>query len=200
MISKIFISQNRERVIENLKKKYSNYKLFLRDEFKINDAKEVIEEAYISENREKYLIISAKSFNIYAQNRLLKILEEPPKNIIFFIVGTSKSIFLPTILSRMVIEEIKEEKKEYQLEIDLNNLTLSSIFTFIKKNRFISKEELKSIIENLLREAIKIGIEFSEDDLENFKIAIELASLNSKPTYLLSDLLLTIYINRIKEN
>ncbi|HEY9203790.1 MAG TPA: DNA polymerase III subunit delta', partial [Sulfurimonas sp.] len=54
---------------------------FIEDEFKIEHAKAVVAEAYISEAQTKYLILGANNFNNISQNSLLKLLEEPPRNI-----------------------------------------------------------------------------------------------------------------------
>ena len=61
---------------------------FVCDDFKIEDAKEVIAEAYKSEENTKTLILGAKSFTIPAQNALLKILEEPPKKYCLCVAGS----------------------------------------------------------------------------------------------------------------
>jgi len=60
---------------------------FIRDEFKIEDAKDVVAQAYISESQTKYIVLAANSFNKVSQNSLLKVLEEPPKNIEFIIIS-----------------------------------------------------------------------------------------------------------------
>ena len=78
---------------------------FLRDDFKIEDAKEVISEAYKSEENTKTLILGAKSFTVPAQNALLKILEEPPRNIVFILLAPNKSTFLPTVRSRLSLRQ-----------------------------------------------------------------------------------------------
>jgi DNA polymerase III subunit delta' len=79
--------------------------VFLRDDFKIEDAHEVISEAYKSEENRKLLILGAKSFTVPAQNALLKILEEPPRNIVFVLMAPNKSTFLPTVRSRLTLTQ-----------------------------------------------------------------------------------------------
>jgi len=73
MLGKIYITSNSNLLLEELADRFPNAKFFLRDEFKIDDVKEVIKEAYIAEDYQKRLILAAKKFNIYAQNSLLKI-------------------------------------------------------------------------------------------------------------------------------
>ena len=72
-------------------------KTFFEDEFKVEHAAAVIREAYIAEERGKGILLCAASYNIYAQNALLKLLEEPPRNIVFTIITRSKNALLPTI-------------------------------------------------------------------------------------------------------
>ncbi len=168
-------------------------KTFFVDEFKVEDAKEVISEAYIAEERSKYLIICAKNFNIYAQNSLLKLLEEPPRNIIFIIIAKSKNSLLPTIRSRMSVKHLKSDKEPYDLGIGLENLSLNDIFAFLKKSKNISKDELKEIVSTLLKELSKTDIKLSSSELDMFDKAMELSQLNSRPQNILSYLLLMIY-------
>ena len=89
---------------------------FIREDFLIEDAKAVINEAYISEESTKYIVLGGKSFNSVSQNALLKVLEEPPNNIEFILIAPSKSIFLPTIRSRLPI--VKEQSRHAVLRED----------------------------------------------------------------------------------
>ncbi len=47
-----------------------------------------------------------------AQNALLKLLEEPPANTIIYIISANKELFLPTILSRCKVIELKDKSFE----------------------------------------------------------------------------------------
>ena len=168
-------------------------KIFEKDDFLLEDAKEVTKEAYIKEEKEKYIIIMAKSFNIYAQNSLLKILEESPKNTIFVIISNSKSNFLPTIRSRLPVINLKESKKERTIDINLSKMSLKDIFEFVKENQRISKNELKELIQDIFYEAIhRYSIKFSEKELEVFENALRLADLNTRASFLLNLVLVTI--------
>ena len=92
-----------------------------KDEFLLAQATAVIKEAYIATSDKKYIILCAGTFRKEAQNSLLKVLEEPPKNIIFIIVTTAKSALLPTILSRLPHKYLKDKKIISQLDLDLKN-------------------------------------------------------------------------------
>ncbi len=168
-------------------------KRYFVDEFKVDDAKEVIKEAYIAEQSLKYLIISALNYNIYAQNSLLKLLEEPPRNIVFILIVRSKTALLPTIRSRLKVEILKSYKEPYELGLNLANLNLDEIFIFLKKHKNISKDELQEIIQTLLKELSTIDqISLNSSELDMFDKSLELAKLNSRPQNILSYLLLMI--------
>ena len=50
-----------------------------------------------------FIIEDAHRMNEQAQNALLKVLEEPPKNVIFILLVPSKTLLLDTIISRCVL-------------------------------------------------------------------------------------------------
>lgn len=106
-IGEIIITNDVSFEIENIKQIYPNNRIYLESDFKINDARAVINESYISSNTQKCIVIAGDNFNIEAQNALLKVLEEPPNNIKFILVAKSKNAILPTILSRMIISNKK---------------------------------------------------------------------------------------------
>jgi len=175
-------------------------KVFEKDEFLLEDAKAVTKEAYIKEEQNKYIIILAKSFNTYAQNSLLKILEESPSNTIFIIVSNSKSNFLSTIRSRLPIVNLKHSKKERVLELNLLKMSLRDIFEFTKNHQRISKNELKEIIQDIFYEAVHTySMKFDEKELEVFENALKLAELNTRPQFLLHLILTTIIDRKYKK-
>jgi DNA polymerase-3 subunit delta' len=169
-------------------------KIYECEEFKVDDSKAVIKEAYIAEEKSKYIIILAQTYRIEAQNALLKLLEEPPRNIIFILIARSKTALLPTIRSRMQIENFKCDVERLELGLDLKKMQLADLFEFLKKHKNIKKQELKAIIQELLKESVvKAKINLLSSELELFDKALLLSELNSRPQTLLSTLLLTIY-------
>lgn len=54
------------------------------------------------EDNEKYFFVleKAQTFNAATANRLLKLLEEPPRGYVFILLTTNKNAILPTIISR----------------------------------------------------------------------------------------------------
>ncbi len=53
-----------------------------------------------SSERKVYIVPNADTMNMYAQNSLLKVLEEPPEYCTFILIAENSNMFLPTILSR----------------------------------------------------------------------------------------------------
>ena len=55
-----------------------------------------------------FIIRDAHRMNPQAQNALLKVLEEPPKNVVFILLAPSKTMLLDTIISRCVLISLSE--------------------------------------------------------------------------------------------
>ncbi len=165
---------------------------FLRDDFKIEDAKAVTAEAYIAEETVKYLVLAAKTFNIISQNALLKLLEEPPRNIELVIITESKSTLLPTVRSRLKITKEQSSVIREEVDIRLANLNLSTLFSFVKAHDRLSKYEAKRLIESLYRKATLIeGLTLSEKQIEIFERSYRLIELNGRLQTVLVALLMT---------
>ena len=67
-----------------------------------------------------YIVPEAEKMNVQAQNALLKTIEEPPAYAVILFLTTNASSFLPTILSRCVVLNIKpvpdQEVRKYLME------------------------------------------------------------------------------------
>lgn len=71
----------------------------------------IVSDAYIKPNDGEYRVFvfeDCENFSADAQNVMLKIIEEPPAHAKFIFTAPSKSIFLPTILSRVFEIELFE--------------------------------------------------------------------------------------------
>jgi len=170
--------------------------LFLREDFKVEDAKEVIAEAYRSEETQKTLILGAKSFTVPAQNALLKILEEPPKNIVFLLLAPNKSTFLPTVRSRLRLIHDHQPKVYEALNLTLGSLDLQGMFNFVKDHSSLKKHDAKDLIEALLYHAVHIeNLSLTSAQLESFDKAFRLIELNSR----FQTVLVMILMNFLKE-
>ncbi len=163
-----------------------------KDDFLTAQAQQVIKEAYISSNETKYIVLCGNSFRVEAQNSLLKVLEEPPKNIVFVIITTSKSNILPTILSRMPHKYLKSKIDRVDIDFDFFRMDLKSLYQFLKDNQKIGKKEAKAIIESVMIKINSQKIKLTQKELDVFSNGIKLLELNSRPINILTTLLLTI--------
>ena len=135
-----FYSSHNVRIIKNEEK----------DEFQISQAIQAIKESYIASNEDKYIFLCGSTFRKEAQNSLLKVLEEPPRNVIFIILTSSKSSILPTIYSRIPFKYLKTSSIKDEIMLNLSKLDLKDIYLFLKENQKISKNEAKNVIESIL--------------------------------------------------
>ncbi len=167
-----------------------------KNDFLMPHARMAIKEAYIAVNRTKYIILGGDVFQVEAQNSLLKIFEEPPKNIIFLLVTKSKNGLLPTIFSRMPHQYLKTKQPIKQCELDIRNLDLKQVYGFLKQNQRVTKQEAKEIIEALLYKVEKSDIRLNTKQLDSFSTALKLCHLNSRPINILTTLLLNLLQKR----
>ncbi|EDP4921712.1 DNA polymerase III subunit delta' [Campylobacter jejuni] len=199
-ISKIIISEDflgiKEEMINNFGIKKLRF-FMPQNEFLLDDARAVEKESYIAETEEKIIVLMADSYRIEAQNFLLKLLEEPPKNIKFLIVIPSKNLLLPTIKSRLICEKRNKIKAKNTLNLELNKMDLKTLFEFLQENENLDKAELMEKIALIAEESVKFK-DFNADELEFFYESYELAKLNSKSSLILATLLLNYYTKNEK--
>ena len=201
MLNKIVVTSDFESLKAKLESEFgiNNLRFYVSDDFLLENAKEVIAEAYIAEKDEKILVIHANSFRTEAQNALLKIIEEPPRNIKFIIATQSKNLLLPTIRSRMLIENNLTKKPKITLDLNLKSLSLKELTSFIDQKiadeqaQKFGKNELKELVGVIVTKAVDSGYKFSGDEMDYFFSLIKLADLNAKSHAVLTPLLLTIF-------
>lgn len=200
--SHILIVSDIDETLNSLLPLYSKHNIRVikneqKDEFLLAQAHAAVKEAYISSNEKKYIFLVGKTFRTEAQNSLLKVLEEPPRNIVFIIITNSKSSILPTIFSRIPHKFFKSASKRVETTLDIVNLDLKDVYSFLKENQRISKAEAKVLIESILFKINSNKIELNQKELELFSKSMKLLELNSRPINILTSLLLML-LNRKK--
>lgn len=100
--------------------------------FNIETVRNLIKLAYVKPNESEFKIFLLKNVDFilpFAANALLKILENPPENVIFLLTAKNKNSVLKTIVSRCVCFYVAPKTKEfcYSFLKDLN-LKLSEDF------------------------------------------------------------------------
>jgi DNA polymerase-3 subunit delta' len=196
LINQIIISRDFDRVINRLKELASDrveLEIFVKKEsnFLVKEVDEVIERAYLTSSKKSFLILGAEKFSEVIQNRLLKIIEEPPKNRGFIIITPKKSALLPTIKSRLPIINLEDSKEEIELDLNIENLTVKDIYNFIKSKRGISQQESSKIIEKIIKD-VTLSKRLDEETLKLFKDIRVALELGSPPDFLLTTLLLKL--------
>ncbi|MDQ5983172.1 MAG: hypothetical protein RUMPE_00170 [Eubacteriales bacterium SKADARSKE-1] len=129
--------------------------------FSVATARKIREDAYVIPNEAKhkvYIFQDANNMNSSAQNALLKILEEPPKNVIFIFICESSSSFLDTIKSRSQIFSVVNVSKKEAFDFicknypefnenEINNAVLKSGENIGKTIEILNSSDLSEILE-----------------------------------------------------
>jgi len=156
--------------IENLVKKNKSKKLDFELK-KISEVRDLISFTNISSNELQTIVIK----NIHlaskeAQNSMLKLIEEPRKNLNFIFSATSEKLILPTILSRCQIikPNLKKLNLTHEIEFANNfeNLSIGEKFETISK--ITKREDALNFLNSLL-----IGYEQHLSKNKNYSKTIE---------------------------
>ena len=151
-------------------------------EFKVDDVALIKEKAYIADKNRRLIVIAAEKFNIYAQNALLKLIEEPPKNIEFMIVTNSKYSLLDTILSRVFLE-----KKYFEIEKKFNLEKITNEYILELLTSKTDKESIKELFVSIVKEK-----ELNEEQMKIITEAVKMVELNLDKEAVLSLVMLAL--------
>jgi len=161
--------------------------------FSVKDAGQVIEKAYMASEETTVIILAAKIFSPIVQNKLLKIIEEPPAKKEFILITPSKSTILATIRSRLPITILSEDKGEEALNLDMRQLSLSLVYEFMQMHKRTNAKEMAGIIERISKEAIDSqSYNLDEKTLSLFSNCFVALDMGSPPQFVLNALLLKL--------
>ena len=124
--------------------------------FRVDLVREIRADAYIVPNeadKKIYILYTDRNMNPQAQNALLKVLEEPPKNVIFILLTPERHAFLQTVLSRSVVfsqvgsrnttEDTKNAARDLaKALVEPNEYALMSATSKFEKDKDLLKESL----------------------------------------------------------
>ena len=197
LISQVIVTSKIDETIAMLEAQRSNERIVkvLEEEkaFGVDDAKEVIAKAYMASEETTVIILSAKVFSPVVQNKLLKVIEEPPKNTEFILLTSSKATILGTIRSRLPITVLSEVKEEEALGLELAQLSLSSVYEFIQEHKRTNAKEMTLIVEHIAKEAmVSGGYNLDEKTLSLFSECYVALDMGSPPQFVLTALLLKL--------
>ncbi len=156
------------------------------DEFLIEDAKFAVEKAYVSSEEQKVILLGAQKFSQIAQNKLLKIIEEPPKNITFILLTPTKNTILPTIRSRLPIYN-ELQKRQGKQGVDMARFDLGTLYELLQESKGIKPFEAKAVMEQMVKDAMQSNqYRFKQSDYKSIEECIKLLDLGSPAIVLLN--------------
>ena len=195
--SQVLITNDREGTIAILESSVTTERIIKIVEgdkaFSVEDAKFAIEKAYMASEETTVIVLAAKIFTPIVQNKLLKVIEEPPAKKEFILITPSKATLLPTIRSRLPVVVLNEEKAESDLALDLHQLTLEKVYTFIQSHKRTDAKVMKRLIETISKKAIHSQkYHMDEKTLVLFSNAFIALDVGSPPQFVLTTLLLKL--------
>ena len=198
--SQVLISNDIAGTVEHLRNLKTNERIVeickldpKDDAFKVEDAKLAIEKAYLASEEITVIILAAKHFSPIVQNKLLKVIEEPPKNKEFILVTVSKAAILPTIRSRMPVKVLSQTREEEALGLDVVQLSLADVYAFIQTHKRTDAKQMKRLVERIVKRAITSEkFDLDEKTLKLFSDAYVALDVGSPPQFVLNTLLLKL--------
>lgn len=135
------------------------------------------------------IIVLKNGATIEAQNSMLKLLEEPPQSSFIFLVSDNAKVFLPTILSRVKLIELTNEKFQTDPGGLEKILSLSTAGNRLYLAQIVSKEKDEAItwLEQVIlaaREKMLINLSDKQESLKLRKLIhkLELTHYDLKTT------------------
>ena len=158
-------------------------------DFLVEHAREATEKAYLTSDRQKIVVLAARLFTPIAQNKLLKILEEPPPSTHFVLMTPSKASLLPTVRSRLVVQNRMPRRDAVESGVDLERFDLARLFDLLSQNRRIDPKKAAELVEAIGAEAMRSGrYRLDEELLETLQQSVKLLDMGSPPAFVLSRL------------
>ena len=200
LYSQVIISSQMDKTIAQLEALRTDeriIKIIKEERFLVEDTKLAIEKAYMASKVSTVIILGAQEFPPIIQNRLLKVIEEPPTGVEFILITPSKATILPTIRSRMPITILKESKEKEECELDMRQLDLASVYDFIQKNKRMDITQAKTVVEQISLGAINSDcFKLDEKTLQLFANAYKALDVGSSTQFVLTALLLKLLAKR----
>ncbi len=196
LVSQVIISSDIDDTVIQLEELQQNerfVKIIKEDNFLVEDAKLVIEKAYMASEETTIIILAAKTFSPVVQNKLLKVIEEPPPKKEFILITPSKATILDTIRSRLPIMVLSQEKEEEKLDLDLSQLSLATVYDFVQTHKRTDAKAMKELVERISKSAIHSqAYHLDEKTLTLFSNTYIALDVGSPPPFVLNTLLLKL--------
>ncbi len=177
-------------------KQFEDVKFYPTDEGKIltKDVDEIVEKSYLKPlegDKKAFVLLNAQDMNAQSQNKLLKTLEEPPKNTYIIMGATSTFTLLPTLLSRVkrldilpfTEEEIYtalspqcEDELRLKSAVGLANGKVSEAIKKYSNDEIIKVEGLVFDLLTKMKSSKDVALYSSKIDKTNVKDVISISS------------------------
>ncbi len=171
--------------------------------FKVDIVREIRSKAYIVPNeadRKVFILENSHTMGVEGQNAILKILEEPPAYVNFILLCSSKSGFLPTVLSRATVYNLgqtsasEDESLPREKIIDAAkgvalSLTMLNDFETVKAAAVFEKDarllrEALPVIQEIFAVSLRIKFHAADEESEFGTLPAELAQKLSRRSLL----------------
>ncbi|UFH59691.1 DNA polymerase III subunit delta' [Sulfurovum mangrovi] len=196
LTSQVLITSQIEETIKALEALQSDeriVKIVKEDNFLVEDAALAIEKAYLASEEITVIILAARLFSPVVQNKLLKVIEEPPPNKEFILITPSKATILATIRSRLPIHVLSDTASHEALGLDVSQLSLETVYPFVQEHKRTAANEMKKIVEGISKEAMRSEkFNLDEKTLNLFSNAFVALDMGSPPSFVLNTLLLKL--------
>ncbi|MBQ7340200.1 MAG: hypothetical protein IJW43_06795 [Clostridia bacterium] len=151
------------------------------------DVNKLVEESFykpIEGEKKIFIISSAQTMNAQSQNKLLKTLEEPPKNVHIVLGATNEHALLPTIKSRVrrleissfskdrlkkALEKECDDYERLESAVDFSDGTVGSVLSLYNDEKLQeTKDFVLDLIANMSssKEVLKYSTQISEKKIE----------------------------------
>jgi len=157
MQSIILLTNENKQIDEFIKKNFSKEDIIIsvfpeKTEYSINQIRSIQKEVkYFNPKKRIYVFYDFDQSSLEAQNAFLKLLEEPPENVIFILITENIYWLIPTIASRAKIINLKNNNQKTAIVDE----KIESMMNAIKKGNLTlvdveNKEETKKIIMSIV--------------------------------------------------
>jgi DNA polymerase-3 subunit delta' len=169
--------------------------------FKVEDAETAIEKAYLASEERQIILLAADAYSDVVQNKLLKVIEEPPPKKEFILLFRSKSVILPTIRSRLPVIVFDEIRNDDGFELNLAELDIRSVYEFVQSHGRVDASEAKRLAEGLVKEAVKSRrYDLDEKSLDLFRNGILALDMGSPTGFVLTAIMLKLLARKRKKH
>ncbi len=171
--------------------------------FKVDIVREIRNKAHIVPNeadRKVFILENSHTMGVEGQNAILKILEEPPAYVNFILLCSSKSGFLPTVLSRATVyilgqayssesDELPREKVVSAASgvakavVDFNDMEIVKAASVFEKDQKLLRAALP-VIQEIFAAALRIKYSADDGSADFGELPSELSSKLSRRSLL----------------